>query len=68
MLAGQTIQENWGTPMVHPKAWHYVFCQECDEANEVIGGTDLRWSDRKARKEVEALARELRSLLKRIGK
>ncbi len=54
--------------MVHPKAWHYVFCQECDEANEVIGGTDLRRSDRKARKEVEALARELRSLLKRIGK
>ena len=28
--------------MVHPKGWRYVFCQECDEANEVIGGTDLR--------------------------
>ena len=32
----------WGTPCVHPKGWHYVFCQECDEANEVTGGTDLR--------------------------
>jgi len=31
----------YGTPMVHPKGWHYVFCQECNEANEVIGGTDL---------------------------
>ena len=67
-LVGKIIQETGGRPMVHPKAWHYVFCQECDEANEVIGGTDLRPSDRKARKEVEALARELRSLLKRIGK
>ena len=32
----------WGTPCVHPKGWHYVFCQECNEANEVIGGMDLR--------------------------
>ncbi len=39
---GPNYAGNWGTPMVHPKAWHYVFCQECDEANEVIGGTDLR--------------------------
>ncbi len=31
----------WGTPMVHPKGWHYVFCPKCDEANEVIGAMDL---------------------------
>ncbi len=32
----------WGTPMVHPKGWHYVFCQNCGEANEVIDGTNIR--------------------------
>ena len=41
LACGEAIV-GWGTPCVHPKGWHYVFCQECDEVNEVIGGTDLR--------------------------